>query len=133
MKDDREFREQVALVGVLRMARIPFSGSLNGVHLSKAQAGKAKAAGMETGDPDLTIWAPPPAHEGRVGMAVELKRPDLEPKTERAGEFSGARPEQRDRLEMLRANGWHVVVAYGCNDALNKIKAAGYPLPVWKG
>lgn len=125
-----EHNAQRVVVAALRLCGIPFSGSLNGVHLTKIQAALANASGMEPGDPDLTIWAPPPALPGRVGMAMEMKAPDLAPKTNRAGEFSGARPEQRARLEMLRANGWHVVVAYGHIDALNKIRAAGYPLPL---
>jgi len=59
-----------------------------------------------------------------------MKAPELKPKTERAGEFSGARPEQRARLEMLRSFGWHVVVAWGVQDAIEKIQAAGYRLPL---
>lgn len=123
--------QQVALVACLRMCRIPFSGSMNGVmKLTEVQAARAKAAGMERGDPDLIIWAPPPGMPGKVGMAIEMKKPDLQPSTDRAGEFSGARPEQRERLEMLRSNGWHVVVAYTCADALEKMRAAGYAVPL---
>ena len=129
-----EFDAQVALVALLRLSGIPFSGSLNGVRLTKAQSGKAKAAGMEAGDPDLIIWQPPPVfrllNSACPGMAIEMKAPELKPKTERAGEFSGARPEQRARLEMLRSFGWHCVVAYGAQDAVDKIQAAGYRLPL---
>lgn len=121
---------QQAIIRVLVMGGIPFSGSMNGVCLTKAQAGKAKACGMVAGDPDIIIWAAPPAVGGCVGMAIELKVPDLAPKTSRAGQFSGARPEQRSRLEMLRSNAWHAVVAYGADDCLEKIRAAGYPLPL---
>jgi hypothetical protein len=127
---NEEFKAQIALVALLRLSGIPFSGSLNGVRLTKAQAGKAKAAGMEAGDPDLIIWQPPPVfrllNSACPGMAIEMKSPELKPKTERAGEFSGARPEQRARLEMLRSFGWHVVVAWGVDDVLAKIRAAGY-------
>lgn len=129
-RDDPEHREQVRVAAMLMLCGIPFSASLAGVGLSKAQRGKAKARGVQAGDPDLTIWRTPPAHPDRKGMCVEMKAPDLVPKTDRAGEFSGARPEQRARLEMLRANGWHVVVAYGHIDALTKIQAAGYRLPL---
>lgn len=121
-----EHDAQRTVVQVLRLSGVPFSGSLNGVHLTAIQASLANASGMEAGDPDLTIWRAPPALPGCVGMALEMKARDLAPKTDRAGEFSGARPEQRARLEMLRANGWHVVVAYGADDALAKIRAAGY-------
>lgn len=129
-RKEEEYVQQVALVSALRMCRIPFSGSLNGVKLTEVQAAKAKAAGMEKGDPDLLIWAPPPGMPGKVGMVIEMKRPDLQPSTDRAGEFSGARPEQRERLEMLRGFGWHVVVAYTAGDALEKMRAAGYAVPM---
>ena len=46
------------------------NGSLNGVHLSKAQAGKAKAAGMKAGFPDINL---PVARSGYHGLYIELK------------------------------------------------------------
>jgi len=140
-RDDPEAREQMALVAALRFAGIRFSAQHNGLHLTKAQAGKAKAMGTEGGCPDLLIFdAPPPPRlgaeglrlvDGRlpvwgVGCAIELKAPDLAPKTDRAGRFSGARPEQREWLEALEARGWAVMVAYGCEDALTKLRDMGY-------
>lgn len=44
--------------------------SLNGVKLSKAQAGKAKAAGMLTGALDLNL---PVARGGYFGLRIEMK------------------------------------------------------------
>ena len=123
-----EFDEQVRLVANLRGAGLMFSGSLNGVFMPAGVSGQAKAAGMERGDPDVTIWTRPPAFPGAPGMLIELKLPGAEPKTARADQFSGAKPHQRERLEAFQALGWHVVVAYGCADALCKIRAAGYDL-----
>jgi hypothetical protein len=123
-----EWAEQVNLVSALHAAGLMFSGSLNGVPMPVGVAKMSKAAGMERGDPDLTIWTRPPAHPGAPGMMVELKLPSAEPATERAGQFSGARPHQRDRLGQFQALGWHVVIGYGCADALCKIRAAGYDL-----
>jgi hypothetical protein len=46
------------------------SCSLNGVKLTKAQAGKAKAAGMLQGELDIKL---PVARGGYNGLAIELK------------------------------------------------------------
>lgn len=75
---DPEFQMQAAL---FKWARNPavlrqhpeltlLEGSLNGVKLSKAQAGKAKAAGMLRGAHDVTL---PIARGGFIGLSVELK------------------------------------------------------------
>lgn len=130
---EREAPEQAALVAILRSAGVPFSASLAGVRLPPRLAGRAKAQGMEPGDPDLTIWATPPALPDRKGMHIEMKACELAPKTERAHRWHGARPEQKARLEMLEQHGWHCVVAYGCDDAVQKIKAAGYDLTRRRG
>ncbi|WVS23928.1 hypothetical protein QkW1_5 [Ralstonia phage QkW1] len=73
-----EFQEQSALIEWCRIpaniARYPgidlISASLNGVKLSKAQAGKAKAAGMLAGEHDLRIPVP---RGGYVGLIIEMK------------------------------------------------------------
>lgn len=128
-RSDEEWQHQCQIVRVLVICNICFAASLNGVHLSKAQAGKAKAAGMVRGEPDLRIYDPPPAYPDCVGMVIELKTPDKAPKTDRAGRFSGAEPHQRERLEALEQRRWHCVVAYGATDALTKMAAAGYSIP----
>lgn len=66
--------------------------SLNGVRLSKAQAGKAKAAGMLAGVYDVML----PVRRGEFsGIVIELK-------------FGPGRlsPEQKWFGERMRANGW---------------------------
>jgi hypothetical protein len=159
-RDDPEAREQMALVQALRLAGIRFNAQHNGLHLSKSQAGKAKAMGTEKGCPDLLIfdagrhlvmcrescgWSMDASieyfdeHTGRCRecegaasfflaerVAIELKAPDLKPKTDRAGRFSGAEPHQREWLEALESRGWVVFVAYGCDDALMKLRELGY-------
>ncbi len=73
-----EHQEQAALIEWARnpavVAKYPgidlLSCSLNGVKLSKAQAGKAKAAGMLAGEHDLRL----PVARGRyVGLSIEMK------------------------------------------------------------
>lgn len=73
-----EFDEQCALFSWARdpLARKIYPGlrllssSLNGVKLTKAQAGKAKAAGMLTGESDVRL----PVPRGRwIGLIIEMK------------------------------------------------------------
>lgn len=73
--DDREHREQVDLVGHLRRADLPHAASLNGVKLTKGQAGKAKAAGMTAGEPDVRLDGHPtrPALSELAVAAVRLR------------------------------------------------------------
>lgn len=125
---DREGPEQAALVEVLRAAGVLFSASLSGLRLTPAIFVRAKAQGMDRGDPDIVLWASPPALPQCKAMHVELKEPGLAPKTDRADRWSGARPEQRARMEALEREGYLCVVAYGCDDAVRQITAAGYDL-----
>jgi hypothetical protein len=120
-----EHDEQVIVANALTAAGILFSASLAGVGLSRAQRGKAKARGVQAGDPDLTIWLRPPAHSDRKGMMVEMKTTD-ESKTLRADRFAGTSAIQRKRLIDLECEGFIVCVGYGASDALSKIRAAGY-------
>lgn len=122
---EHEAPEQARLVAILRAAGIFFSASLNGVRLTPRLRAVAHQQGMEPGDPDIVVWQAPP-RLGSHGMAIELKRPELRPKTDRAGEWSGAEPHQRERLQRLRLCGWYCVVAYGCDDALRLMREAGY-------
>lgn len=75
---------------VLRLLR----GSMNGVHLTAAQAGKAKAAGMKKGEHDLTLLAP---RGGYAGLSIELKHGKNKPTQD-----------QLDYGDSLKAEGWHV-------------------------
>lgn len=80
----------VRVYPALRLLR----GSMNGVHLSKAQAGKAKAAGVLKGEHDITL---PVSRGGFVGLSVELKAGNNKPTKE-----------QLDYGTMLEAEGWYV-------------------------
>lgn len=69
-------------------------GSMNGVHLTPAQAAKAKAAGMLKGEHDVTL---PVIRGGYTGLSIELKVGDNKP--------------TRDQLDYgarLKAEGWYV-------------------------
>lgn len=124
-----EFDHQCCVIQVLITCGVDHAASLNGVRLSRSQQGKAKASGMVAGEPDIRIYDPPPALPDRVGTMLEMKVPSKAPKTDRAGPYSGCEPHQKHRLRELDARGWHCVVGYGADDALRKLKAAGYPIP----
>lgn len=70
-------------------------GSMNGVKLTAAQAGKAKAAGLLKGAHDITLPVP---RGGYVGLSIELKAGRNKPT-----------PEQLDYGEKLKAQGWKVL------------------------
>ena len=73
-----EFQHQAALFTWARnpavLAKHPelalMSCSLNGVKLSKSQAGKAKAAGMLAGEWDIRL---PVARWDKIGLIIEMK------------------------------------------------------------
>lgn len=69
-------------------------GSLNGVKLTAAQAGKAKAAGMLKGSHDVKL---PVARGGYIGLSIELKAGKNKPTDE-----------QWDYGNRLADEGWRV-------------------------
>lgn len=81
--------------------------SLNGVHLSKAQAGKAYAAGMLRGALDLNL---PVARGQYFGMRVEMKHGRNKPT-----------PDQEWHAARLQEEGWYVVVCWDWEDARDEI------------
>jgi hypothetical protein len=110
-----EFLEQSALFTWARMpcivAQYPaldlLSASLNGVKLSKAQAGKAYAAGMLSGEHDVKL----PVARGRyVGLSIEMKAGDGRP-TDKQLWYGG-------RLE---EEGWCVRYCWSWTEARDEI------------
>lgn len=82
-------------------------GSMNGVHLSKAQAGKAKAAGVLKGEHDITL---PVKRGGFIGLSIELKAGNNKPTKE-----------QLDYGTMLEAEGWYVSYSWEWTEAADLI------------
>jgi hypothetical protein len=80
---------------------------MNGVHLSKAQAGKAKAAGVLKGEHDITL----PVKRGKfIGLSIELKAGNNKPTKE-----------QLDYGTMLEAEGWKVSYSWEWTEAADLI------------
>lgn len=101
-----EHAHQCALVTWSRLpttvARYPgidlLEASLNGVKLTKAQAGKAKAAGLLTGALDLNL---PVARGGYFGLRLELKYGK-----------NKLTPEQQWHTRRLTEEGWLAIVCW---------------------
>lgn len=95
-----EFAHQAALFEWARLPSVQaaypgidlLEGSMNGVKLTKAQAGKAKAAGMLKGAHDIRL---PVARHPYIGLSIEMKYGRNKPTAE-----------QEWYAERLRAEGW---------------------------
>lgn len=85
------------------------SCSLNGVKLSKAQAGKAKAAGMLPGEHDVKL---PVARGGFNGLSIELKAGRNKPTEDQL--WYGSR---------LVSEGWCVEYLWSWEEAMDLIVA----------
>lgn len=84
------------------------SCSLNGVKLSKAQAGKAKAAGMLAGEFDIKL---PVARGVYHGLIIEMKAGQNKPTVEQ--QWYGRRMEQE---------GWRVAIHWDWESARHEIE-----------
>ena len=80
-------------------------GTLNGVRLTQAQAGKAKAAGMLKGVHDVRL---PVARGGYIGLSIELKYGKNKPTDE-----------QIEYGKALEREGWKVLYVW---DSWTKVK-----------
>lgn len=106
-----EFQNQAALFAWARSPAVArqypalrlMSCSLNGVKLTTAQAGKAKAAGMLAGEHDVRL----PVARGRwIGLSIEMKAGDNRPTKA-----------QLDYGEALEAEGWRVAYCWSWTEA----------------
>lgn len=112
-----EASEQVALVGHLRKAGIMMCAVPNGGKRDKVTAVAMSKQGVSKGVPDLLIFDAPKDSD-KKGCALELKRIN--------GTYSQVSLHQRKWLAELEKRNWITIVAYGCKDALDKLREAGY-------
>ena len=82
--------------------------SLNGVRLSKIQAGKAKASGMLSGVPDLFLPVP---RGSFCGLYIEMK-----------SATGRIMPSQSRYLSAVSDFGYSAVVCYSANEAIKTIE-----------
>jgi hypothetical protein len=112
-----EATEQKTVVRRLRRAKVFFCAVPN-ERANKIQAIHFVQMGVEGGTPDLLIFDPPPAVWGAVGTALEMKQTGA-----KSSAVSTSQTKCHDRL---RALSWHVIVGNGSQDALAKLRSAGY-------
>jgi len=114
-RNQPEYESQKALFQWARMPAVVrqlpgidlLEGSMNGVKLSTAQAGKARAAGMLKGSHDVRL----PVARGRwIGLSIELKYGDNVPTAEQLA--IGAR---------LEEEGWRVHYVWEWTEAVKII------------
>lgn len=111
----REQMEQAALFAWSRNPAVRrmypelalMSCSLNGVRLTPAQAGKAKAAGMLKGEHDVRL---PVARAGFIGLSIEMK-----------AEGGTISEEQRDYGRAMMSEGHLVYYCFGWQRAMEAI------------
>lgn len=126
--DDPETVEHVRLVAVLEEAGLVYHHSPNGERRTREGGGRLRRMGTRRGWPDLCIYTRPPARPEVRVVVIEMKQPELRPKTERTGRWSGARPEQRACLADIEACDGLSEVFYTAEDAVTWLDALGYPV-----
>ncbi len=104
-----EHQEQVALCKWAQAKRLPLVAVPNAGRRTVWEGARQKAAGLSPGFPDAMLLLP---RKGFGGMFVELKRV-------KGGVVSA---EQTKWLNWLNHNGYHAVVAYGCEDAIRQLQ-----------
>lgn len=85
------------------------SGSMNGMRVGPAVRSQLKKQGLRRGIPDIDV---PVARHGSHGLKIELKRVS-----------GGAVSEDQERMhELLKLQGYSVIVCYGWRNAVDIIK-----------
>jgi hypothetical protein len=74
----------------------------NGGRRNKVEAAILRAMGVKSGVPD--VWLPVAGILSPRGLVMEFKAPGT------AHRRSASSPQQREWIELLRAEGWHVLV-----------------------
>lgn len=108
-----EHEEQAALIGWSKyhpICKLYLRAIEQAGKRSYGQACFLKKRGLTAGTSDLLLAYP--AH-GKCGMWIEMKRKD--PKLSRVSE------DQKDFLELMKGVGYEAVIAYGWEDARDKI------------
>ena len=108
----REEFEQEALAEYLDERGIPFFSTQNGAKVSRSVANRAKKEGMKSGVPDIIFVRTTDMHNP---CALEMKR-------QKGGVLSH---EQKSMIEVMRSEGWHVIVAKGARDAIKQLEEVG--------
>ena len=112
-----ELSEQIVVVKGLRTAGVLFCAVPNGGRRDKREAVMLKASGTVSGVPDILIFDSPPFGD-QVGTALEMKRIN--------GKMSNLSKAQKGWISELEKRNWLCLVGFGAEDALAKLRQAGY-------
>lgn len=113
-KSPTEADEQAAFVEYMEFKQIAFFAVPNEGAREKRFGARLKRGGLKAGVPDLILVKRAPV-DGRP-VAVEMKRKSGGKVSEKQGAFHMT----------MRANGWYVIVAEGCDRAIEQLEALGY-------
>lgn len=116
--DQREDKAQQDVVTWLDSRGYLFTATANGIWTSKSQGSKLKRTGVKAGVPDILIFDPPPARNGAVGLALEMKRASCSK--------SNISEKQLSYMFRLEEKNWLCVVAFGADQAIKALISFGY-------
>lgn len=117
-----EASEQAVVVRLLGKTRARFFAVPNGGKRAGKEGVSLRVQGVKPGVSDLLIVDRPPSMPYLLGTALEMKRTNGVPED--------VTPEQLQWLADFKARRWHVLVGWGADDALEKLRRAGYPVAV---
>lgn len=106
-----EDQEQITLAGWLNGTGVPWCHVPNGGKRNRREAAKLRAMGVRRGVPDILIF-------DIKSVAIELKR--ARPAKSKVSEH------QLKWLAHLDGAGWHTVVCYGAQEAIEYLRGLGY-------
>lgn len=116
---DPEGDEQREVVRYLRDRGDLLFCSVPNEHQMPSERGRLVALGLSPGAPDLLIFTPFVIADAYSGLAIEMKRPDLERPED---PLSGTSPAQRQWIDDLGACRWRVGVRYTSTAAIRLIE-----------
>lgn len=116
----REWAEQVIVVGELARAGYLHCSIPNEGKRSPAVARMLKSAGLSPGAPDLLVFDVPPGAPEFVGAAIQMKQP---------GAPTTVPENQEAWLIALAARGWATQVCWSAPEALAWLASLGYRIP----
>lgn len=111
-----EHSEQAGLCRHLDRCSVFYCAIPNGGLRDGRTAKALTNTGLKKGMPDLLVFDRPPKDPEKVGVAIEMKKVG----------GRGPTPHQQRALARLQGRGWEVFVAYGCSDALKRLRELGY-------
>lgn len=118
-----EYSESCALAQALDLKRVPFIHVPNGENRNPITGARLKRMGVKAGFPDYIIFRKPKwgTHEFKIDYKKKAFAVILELK-KRTGRL---RPNQKEWLALLEDSGYAVIVAFGAQDALDKLDKLG--------